>query len=283
MKRVRTLIIPYVSFPFIILIKPILKIALSFVQGSTIEIQTLLDTLFDVFIMGNGFWFLPCLLLSEILLYLIVKITKNNKNKIGIVLILLSIVGLLYTRIININLPLQLNSAILGTFFVGLGYISKEMIEDKKTKYKNILLCLGFLLINVISNIITFKLFSRTCSFGYMPNYILYLISTISGNLAIIFLSKYIDSNKFLEFYGRNSLIVYIFNDIILKIYKTIILVFCKINTGILMTIYQYLIASVVVILTVFTIIPIVIIVNKYFYFMLGKREKKISTLEIKF
>lgn len=78
-----------------------------------------------------------------------------------------------------------------------------------------------------------------------------------------------------MEFLGKNSLIIYLFNDIVLKVYKAVIVIILKIQTQELMLGYQYIVSIVLVTLTIITMIPIIKIINSYFPFLLGNTRVK--------
>lgn len=274
-KKLKTLVIPYYVFSLLCFVKPLGNIVLQVINKSAFNINNLITTAYETFIMGEGLWFLLCLFWAELLLYLIIKILKNDKKKIIVVILVLSIIQSIYLRFINWGLPLKLDNAFLGLLFVGIGYVFKEMIFNKKiSKINKYVYIIDLLVVHLIVNYITYRLYGRMCSFSDSPNYLLYFISNISGSLIIIEISKIIMNNKILEFYGKNSLIVYIFNDLILKIYKSIILIILRIDTANLNLIMQYLISLVICICTILTIIPVIIFINKYFYFLLGKKKE---------
>lgn len=62
-------------------VKPLGNIVLQVINKSAFNINNLITTAYETFIMGEGLWFLLCLFWAELLLYLIIKILKNDKKK----------------------------------------------------------------------------------------------------------------------------------------------------------------------------------------------------------
>lgn len=202
--RVKTLIVPYVILSAIyfmykmvqvIILKSDFNLIKEFI-GIFIQIRT---TQYDA-----GLWFIPCIFISEILLLLILKISKD-KTKVYLPLALLTLVsGYLYCTIIDVKLPWGIDAALIAVSFMVLGYALKD-----KTRYMNKLYILF-----LIPNIIIGYLNVRRCGViidmwsNKYGSLLLFATSALCGIIFTVVISQMINI-KLLGFIGRNSLYYY--------------------------------------------------------------------------
>lgn len=163
-------------------------------------------------------------------------------------------------------MPWNLQRALTDISFYTIGYYTKDFIKNKDEKNNMITLIKGifFILINILIYLNRDKL-------NILEKYnidLVYLIGGIFGSFGIIEIFKNIKSNKVIEFMGKNSLnllaihlramtvIKYIF---VILLNKTLIEGNILIN--IVYSIFQVIIC-----------IPIILLINKYFYFLVGKK-----------
>lgn len=271
-KKSKTLLIPYIAFSSIALIKPFVRAFINLINGNALDFSGIIISIYKTYIIGEGLWFLICLYLAEIIICCFIKISKDRKILFICFMFICSISQFMYNKFINITLPLQLNKLLISITFIGIGMLisQSKLIKKINKLYYPVL----FLFINLITNLIICKIYNTTISIGEMPNYILYFISSISGSLIIISLSILVNENKIIEYIGKNSLIIYIFNDIILKVLKIIVLFILRIDLPNSILLVQLLIAVVMVIMTIVLAVPIIKIINKYFYKFLGSKER---------
>lgn len=168
-KKFKRLMTPYFAFSILIFIKPIGNACLNFIKEGLINGQELLETAKNVFVFGNGFWFLPCLLIAECILFVIIKMSKDGKKQLGMYIILFSIVGYLYTKFCNIALPFKINTAIVAVVYVGIGYLIKNTKIIEGLKQKKVLLF--NILLNITLNIIGYQIYGKTTDMGIATNY----------------------------------------------------------------------------------------------------------------
>lgn len=203
---------------------------------------------------NGALWFLPCLFATEMLFYPIGRI----KNKIGIIsfLLLFYIVGTML-KMNNIDyLPLGLHTAFFATIFYGLGYLSKQIpkyISDTKSGYQWLLIIVCFC-IQLLCN----KDYSSKINEFPFPYF---LIATI-GILLYLTLSIRIKKNKLIEFIGKNSLVIFAFQE---PVYRAVIFAFSKILNLEVESLRGNIFYSIIIAcVSILIIVPAILIYNKH-------------------
>lgn len=266
-KKFKTLIIPYLFFGLIACLYCLVFIS----KQSALETLKALFTVSSInFGQSQALWFLPCIFITELMFYLIVLKVKNNKS-ILCVLFVLSLLGYSYSKFTNVRLLYSSDIALTAIVFYGLGYIVKNSrkinVYLTRASEKLYLILFMFILDCILSwiNGITDM---RNLVYN---NYFLYYFSAISGILSYILLfihlctlRGFIKSKviKSMLYFGRNTLILLVLNEIVISFYRNKIFEFSSsvIGKGLDITF-----------LAVLTFIPIIYIINKYLYFILGK------------
>lgn len=202
---------------------------------------------------NGALWFLPCLFITEILFFPISKIS----NKIGIISFLL----LSYSigTILRINeidyLPFGLHTAFFALLFYGIGFLSKhlpEILIKTSGKYQNLLLlsCFAIQILSIghySSNI-------SECSLAYFP------IAFI-GIILYLMLSIKITRNIFIEYLGKNSLIILAFQE---PVYRAIIFLFSRIlNLEVEVIRNNLVLCIILTFVSIAVIVPAIYIYNK--------------------
>lgn len=191
-----------------------------------LDINILLSFLRKLLLFGGNYWFLTSLFLARIVYWLINKIT-NEKLIIG-VCSLSFIVGILLSAI-----PLEkeywycVHAALLLPY-LGIG----QFFKKHDVKFDNAFYVLCFCVSLLVTIILARKgILVKDCFFdvpgvtlGFininMTMLIPLLVLSITGSLAIMWVSIKIDKNVILEYLGKNSLIIYCVHSILLS--KTI-------------------------------------------------------------
>ena len=214
-KMLKKLIIPYI---FTILFTQILRVLIYNQQWNTLNVFKQI-----IFAYSNGktffkdipgvvvLWFIPFLVASKIIFYLINKISKDDDVLKGIICLLCTIIGI-YLAKIKIFLPWSFDIVFSSTIFYYTGYILKKynMLNKILTNYK-IMTCI--LLVYYFG-----------LKFGYIelairqyPYGIIAYITAISGTLIVLELSKIIENilkyfPNVLAWFGKNSMYVLCFH-----------------------------------------------------------------------
>lgn len=151
-------------------------------------------------------WFFSALLLSKIVCFICSNYIKSNYIVLGSNLLLL--LSALILNQFNIPNILAFQNAMAACFFVTLGHIIK------KKGLNNRILVLGMII--YIFSILSLKIFDisipvldanvSNVGWVFLP---IILVITISGSFACLLICKWINHCRFLEYFGKNSIIVY--------------------------------------------------------------------------
>lgn len=281
-QKVKRLIVPYLSFSLINYIYWVTiynNYIYSFINPKSIDVlKPLIGTIYAIrgtqwMLHNNIFWFVCCLFLSELLLFVIIKYTENNYKRVTFSLIAISVVGYLYSVYIGKALLWSIDVVPIAVSFCGLGYFVKNKVINLKIK-ADIKYFLLFLIINITSTYLNYKFSGKRVGFceSQYGNYFLFYIAAISGIATILIFIKMLPSINALEYIGKNSMIFLTFHQLVVfpaigkilfdNIYfftrQTSLVLFLK---GIIDLVIAYII-----------FIPLIYIINKYFPFMLGRR-----------
>lgn len=217
----------------------------------------------------NGtLWFVLALFISEILLYLIIKLTKDDNRKISLILILFSVLGYCYNVFIGIKLLWNIDVSLVAVTFVGMGYLIKKLdLINKVDNYINVII---FMVLNLVFGTLNteINMFS-----GIYGNYIYFYLASITGTIGMILICKKVKSSKILEFIGQNTFVyLAIHQYVVYSVLKKITGRFITNNSGISLII----IAIGYVLFTVVILYVPIKIINRYFPYMVGKSRKNI-------
>lgn len=209
---------------------------------------------------GTPLWFLPCLFLVSVIFFFI---QKFNLKKIFIFNLLLVITSIYVNSLINIKLPWSILTSFMALPFYSFGYVFRNSLSNIKNN--NILIfCFLFFGLNIIS----YFLNGSTDMFNNRyNNYLIFYVGAIFGSLFIIYFSFFIQkfNLKWLSFLGINSLIILAFHSRALTFVKGVIflLKFTFLENSFLAILYS--------IIQIIICVPLILIINIYFPFFLGK------------
>lgn len=242
-KTVKKLLVPYFVF------ESLWVVLLVFRELSTVDTYLVLSSgLKKMFTVGNiGTWYLTCLLLSETIFVFMVK---NRYGKvISEVLMIISLI-ITWQMTINKYFIIFLLRVLIGQGFITIGYYGYSIL--KKTWSKRFIEL--FIVVLVFSAVYN-KEVDLYCLKTNMP--LLYVFNAVLGFTIIINISTRIIHTKIayvLSYFGKNSIIVLTLNQFIITILNSIL----KFpNVEIL-----------VLILTLFSLVLGIIIINRYFQFL---------------
>lgn len=228
-------------------------------------------------------WFLPCMFVSVIIYQIIVNITNGIKNKpikFTILVGILLVCGIIssyfnFYKVPQMGVPFSCNIALSGVIFMfigkGIAILYSKIINDlKKLQNKKYILIITILLL--ASGIILHKLNTKAFLFdkynfgivmaeAWYGNYFIFIVNATICSLGIVFLSVVID-NKFLAYFGKNTLTILYFHILALRITKTYIT--NQLSEGT----YKCFIDAIIAFLQMGIVIPII---NKFFPNLAGK------------
>ena len=205
-RKCKTIIAPYLAFSAILLIYQYAK-AFIVSERSFDLISGLISVVVPVSGRSSttvyGLWFLPCLFLSELLAFWIIKPKKTS------VRLLLFIV--LTTICVSVHIILKIPSIVsilpIAVAFILAGYIMMDKIE----LLRRISLCITAILLFAVSAGVNYLIVRHTVDLSSMTlgNIPLYLLSCIGGSFAVCSVACFIEKSKLLQILGKDSLYYY--------------------------------------------------------------------------
>lgn len=216
-----------------------------------------------IFLHGGAFWFLSALFLSKIVYYYINSISKSSFIRFSI-LLLLVFVGFSLNSIPVIYDLWFFHYAFCLTVFLELGKIIKEL-DSSKLKFFScvyVIACILMFFADIHKPIVALDC---NCQIYEAP---LYVLSAFSGSCLIIYFSKIINSNQLLQFFGKESLIFYMFQIRVLLFVEKRYLNFFEVD-GVL-SVIQFVIVVYLVSILILSVVSH-ILETKYFSFLIGK------------
>lgn len=282
-KKTRGIIIPYLWFSLLYFFIDIMNVSLHKIDMKAfIENAISSVTFYGVSVL----WFLPALFIGEITaLFLISKLHKVYLLiPVSLVISLICyFIQIKISIIYDINVDVLLISSlinfvrvfirgIIASFFVVSGYSIFNMFLRKNESFSVIELVLGLVLFVV-------NLFLSTINgcvdFHYiiLKNVPMFFICAILGSMAIILISKNIKPIAFIQFFGKNSLVIMATHIHCYILYAGIRMAWW-IDTFVTRA-KSYIFMFNIMVFTMLIECIIVLIINKYFPFVLGKKIKK--------
>lgn len=171
-------------------------------------------------LLGSKLWFMSALIISEIVLTFILFFTR--KSNITLLIIAICFIGLWFFTPLSksgIFYPWYINCACISIIFMICGILSRriDLLENNKILYGSVILYILLYIIDLTYNITHFMFATN-----YFNNILLFIMYAIVGIIGLVCIcKKYIPNNGILNYYGRNSLLVYFFcNQIILACFK---------------------------------------------------------------
>lgn len=155
----------------------------------------------------TSLWFLNALATAKIICYVIHRYIKSEYAVFAIPLSLL-LIGVGINQFIDGGNFLAYKQSLIDSFFVAVGFLLKkhQNIFDYLIKYSGIL----FLLIIFGRFLHLYELPGQDAIIGVtLQTTPLFLLTSLSGSLGLIFLCKLINHSRLIEFFGRNSLVIY--------------------------------------------------------------------------
>ncbi len=153
-------------------------------------------------------WFLPCIFLSTVFVYLIFKIKRAEYRISVLVMAWVINIGLNVAKVPL--LPWHLGIALAGASFMFLGFYIRKYFYRIEIGGSGVLIAFLFL-IYVICTLETGKTDMNLRNFGRYP--MLFIIGSTAMSVCVLWLFKTrIGHSDFLRFFGKNTIVVMGFN-----------------------------------------------------------------------
>lgn len=164
-------------------------------------------------------WFLPCLFITKVLFWGIYKLFPTSKQ-LSVVLIIISIIGYITSLLFpGIKLPLGIETAITAVVFFGVGYLWHLYGQSvsQKINLSSPLLILILLMIMISLAQINFQMYGYQIDMrlNKYSNFFLFYIAALSGIFAVVLFSLKVNSQRVLEYIGKNSLTLFVWHIIV--------------------------------------------------------------------
>ncbi|WP_042462502.1 acyltransferase family protein [Neobacillus dielmonensis] len=276
----KSLLIPYVSFAILSVL------VLRILFHEPVNIGTFLHSLLlsrrNNIYFDDPLWFLTSLFSIEVIYYFLLKYIKNNY------MILVVLIGVSFFAVLRLDviaggniLPWSFDQSLYYIFYFGLGYLLKNsgVLAGKLMKsYWLIGLSILYILMLLFPNIYTAWI--QALNMIHLPSAVVtYLVTIMWALIAIsfvIYLSQFITRISILSFLGKNSLILLALH--VSLGFSLVNLIFLG-KLGVKIENPNFL-GLFFTILAIVILLPVIIIINKYLPFILGKnisfKSKKI-------
>lgn len=268
-KKIRALLVPYLFFAItLFMFFLLISKKIGFSAGENLPVK---ENFIGIFIgtviknfsrvdWGGHLWFLLALFLIVNIMYLLKKINLKIQILINILMILFNIY---LSKKIDFYLPWCFLTVLMAFNFYWIGNYLKNDILNRKN-IPNLIL-LGLLIINLVTSYLNGKVDMWSNSYG---NLILFFLGAYSGILFLVFfIKKFILNNEFLEYIGKNSIVILAFHMRGITLIRVILIFFLGLNMP--KNIIFDLTFSFIEILIC---IPIIIFLNKCFPYLIGKK-----------
>ncbi len=222
----------------------------------------------EIFLINVSTWFLIALFLTSIFYFLLNKFVKNKLYKLIFLFALSIIIHFESLHFREIRFPFSLEPSLMAMFFYGIWHIYKEKIWKivEKINYKYLIILPALIYLNI--KFATWVNFSTN---EYWDNYIKFIIASFLWISTWIIIAKNIPKNWFLDFFGKNSIII-----LWMEFIKTRVLWVIAMYSGWMIIFWRSLENWIIqVVWTVLILVPIIYLINKYFSFILGNFKSK--------
>ena len=193
----KTLLIPFVSFTII--------------NQATVAIYngtSFLDQMWQNILEGGGLWFLQAMIIAKMLFYALKRLRVSSSLNGGgylIVFLMLMVVGVGLNQWKIGNNLFFLNHALIASFWIAIG----QWLKEHPTIYEK-MVDASVYVYPIVALASFFKCPSLTASISISLLTIpLHIIYSLVGTMFLLKLCKLVNENKVLEYWGKNSLVVY--------------------------------------------------------------------------
>lgn len=268
-KRGKALLIPYFVFSTALFL--IWVLLGKWVQPSLLQGASITKNLVGIFYAqgqleymrwGVEMWFLPCLFLTSILFFLI---EGREIKQQALLVILLALVGFALPVWLPFRLPWSIDVACIAIGFFWLGNVLKGYLINFEVGLRGASMMLLLLATNIVFHTVQGERIDMYQALYGNP--FLFYVSAFAGTLFFTLLGKVVPANYLLLFLGINSLIFYMLHMRALTVINFVFRLF----PGFQIDDTSLWGAVVVSALQLVILVPVVIVINRYLPFLIGK------------
>jgi len=165
---------------------------------------------------NNLLWFLPSLFITRIGFFPLVKITMRRKL-LFLLLFLFSLIGYSFSVLFpKAKLWFGAETALTAIVFFGAGYllkISGEKLKEIARKYAFLILFIT-LSLGILFAVLNFQAYGLQVDLrqNRLNNYFYFYLAAFAGTISMCMLSILIRTNRWLEYLGKNSLVIFVWH-----------------------------------------------------------------------
>ncbi len=275
LKKVKTILIPMVFFSMVSILVNYGYYSI-LLNNKSRNPKIIIEGLLGIIIQkrsgtyGGVLWFLPCLFVAEIIMFAIVRLSRNNLKIIAALIIISFCLGITWIKITHILLPWDIEIAFIAVLFLGLGCLAKQWWRKLSL---NRWLCLIFFAINIFIALVNYYISNKTAvdmANDIFGNPVLFVISATAAITGFVVLFKDKKGCRWINYIGKNSLVYYGLCDLMLIIPEIIIYNIIHLDIK-AMGNWSVLVGFAIAVIVCICIYPISIFINKKMTFVLGK------------
>lgn len=162
------------------------------------------------FIFGGGSWFLSALFLSRIAYFLLKRYLRKPIFLAAATLLLL--VGGVVLNTTNIKNVFSFEHALVMTIFLFVGDYAKNYSRILDSKLLSVLCIVSFIVVEITFSFLGIR---QPCIYGkidvWFSSIPIFILMSLIGSQACFSLCKVIKTNRVLEYIGRETLVIYVF------------------------------------------------------------------------
>ena len=158
-------------------------------------------------------WFILVLFLSEVILYALYRIWKEQRSYYIAGFIVFSVMGWIILRFWKNGFYWSIDLVPICLSFLMMGYVFR-LFKQELRKYLNVYV----LFISVCFNCVFAWLNHRVCDksdiyMSNLGNYLYFVTAAVFGVIGVLVFCKFLQKNRILEYIGRNTLVYYAFQN----------------------------------------------------------------------
>ena len=207
LKKVRTLLLPYISFSA-------LYVAGCWLKGLVLQqndnVLLLAKKIFlqeDDYIFAT--WFLVVLFVTELVFFLLAKAANGKRSVIIAVTVAVLAAGIVYFKTLNAVLPFELQIVLTALPFFCGGYFIKQFNLPERLDKLWIILALGAVSIGLFLVKIKFFTYFTSLHNNRYGNFAVFYTLAITAILFVLLVCHRIKTIRFLNYLGKNTLVIF--------------------------------------------------------------------------
>ncbi|TGE31898.1 acyltransferase family protein [Desulfosporosinus sp. Sb-LF] len=215
----------------------------------------------------ESLWFFACLFVCELMFYVIVRYSTNEKVVL-LISHLIGIVGFVYIAWGGVHLPWQFEIACVSSVFVSWGFVYRLHEEKIKNILNHPIVLAGMIIIYLVLCLMydnDVNIHEERFGFQW-----LFVLEALIATAIVLLISQLLGKKKFLGFVGTHSIIYFSFQGFLLQSLRSVLGHLGVINTVVLCVI------PVIVAISILSITALII--YKYLPFMVGKPIRKVRS-----